>query len=144
MTQLMARKTFHLNASYGFSHVFVKAIMWISSILSNILSSILVKHLVVKGVSLPLPPSLSLAFSSSLSFLCPRLQYCLAPSPRPHSLRWQQIWHKALRKRIAKNTTKICSKKCKHMMNYEEYITKDDIHTVWIITKNDEPKHDNR
>ena len=135
MTQLMARKTFHFNTSYGFFLVFVKAIKWFPSILSNMLSSILVKHLVVKGVSLPLPPSLSLAFSSSLSFLCPRLQYCLAPSPRPHSLRWPKIRHKTFRKYMAKNTTEICSKKYKHMINYEEDITKDYRHTVTIGTK---------
>ena len=54
------------------------------------------------SLSLSLPLSVSLAFSSSQSSLCPRLQYGLAPPPRPHSLRWQQIWHKALRKRMAK------------------------------------------
>ena len=42
------------------------------------------------------------------------------------------------------NTTKICSKKYKHLMNYKERITRDDRHPVTIKTKNDEPKLDNR
>ena len=37
---------------------------------------------------------------------------------------------------MAKNTTNICSKKYKHMIKYEEDITKDNRHTATVRTKN--------
>ena len=145
LTNNMIRKTDHSHTEYEISDVFVKALKRISSILPMFV----VEHSgQAFGREMCLSPSpflsLSLSFSSSLSSVCPQLQYCLAPSPRPHSLRWPKMWHKTLRKCMAKNTTKICSKKYKHLMNYEENITRDDRHPVTIKIKYDEPKLDNR
>ena len=82
----MVRKTYNFKSKYDISDIFVKAVKRISSILSIFLSSILVKHLVVRCVSLPLP---SFLFLSHFRLACPLSvpDYSIAwPLLRAHTL----------------------------------------------------------